>query len=68
MQTTPPHWQRNIAIFLLGQFLSGITSMTVQCDHLVLNCQNWFCNDSQHCYFIRYVADDFAESFCRALY
>lgn len=30
MQTTPPHWQRNIAIFLLGQFLSGITSMTVQ--------------------------------------
>ena len=64
MQTTPPHWQRNIAIFLLGQFLSGITSMTVQ--YAII----WYltAKTGSAAILIRYVADDFAESFCRALY
>lgn len=30
MTPIPTHWQRNLSLFLTGQFCSGITSMTVQ--------------------------------------
>ncbi len=30
MTPIPQHWQRNLGLFLTGQFCSGITSMTVQ--------------------------------------